>query len=102
MLTRLGLPSLLSQDLMSTLERDYLDVVREMAKIQREFAEERDWYLTRVGEEVQQYIHDCFIDTRWPACPRHPNHPLWIREGSWWCERDGEAVAAVGSLRQKW
>jgi hypothetical protein len=36
-------------------------------------------FIGGVVDDVQQYIHDTFIDTTWPACPRHPNHPLWLR-----------------------
>jgi hypothetical protein len=46
---------------------------------------------------TQQDIHDGFIDTAWPKCPRHP-HPLWFRDGSWWCERDQLCVARLGEL----
>lgn len=53
----------------------------------------------RLVEHVQQEFHDLFIDTTWPACPRHPNHPLWYREGAWWCERDAVAIASLGGLR---
>lgn len=31
-------------------------------------------------------------------CPRHPNHPLWFRDGAWYCERDREALAELGGL----
>jgi hypothetical protein len=48
--------------------------------------------------DVQQYFHDTFVDTTWPACPRHPRHPLWYRAGSWWCVQDGVAVASLGEL----
>lgn len=38
-----------------------------------------------------------FVDTVWPKCPRH-RHPLWFRDGSWWCERDDLCVARLGEL----
>lgn len=53
----------------------------------------------RAVDDVQQVVHDEFIDTTWPACPRHPNHPLWFREGWWWCEMDGVAIAKLGELK---
>ena len=56
----------------------------------------------KLGEVVQQYFHDCFVDTTWPSCPRHSNHPLWLRGESWCCERDGEAIAKLGELRSIW
>jgi hypothetical protein len=29
-------------------------------------------------EDLQQRLHDTFVDTTWPACPRHRQHPLWL------------------------
>src|SRR4051812_7480942 len=47
-------------------------------------------FAEKVTEELQQYFHDCFVDTAWPSCPRHPGtHPLWFHDGWWCCERDG-------------
>jgi hypothetical protein len=48
--------------------------------------------------DLQQYFHDNEIDTSWPACPRHPSHPLSYRDGAWWCERDAVPIAALGEL----
>jgi hypothetical protein len=53
----------------------------------------------RAVDDVQQFLHDTFVDTTWPACPRHLNHPLWFRDGSWWCEADGVAIAKLGELK---
>lgn len=53
----------------------------------------------KVVDDVQQEFMDMFIDTTWPACPRHPNHPLWLHDGQWYCERDEEALAPLGGLR---
>jgi hypothetical protein len=44
-----------------------------------------------VAEGIQQYLHDTFVDTTWPACPEHHNHPLFLHllpDGSlmWECE----------------
>jgi hypothetical protein len=39
-----------------------------------------------------------FIDTSWPTCPRHRRHPLWFRDGAWWCETDDVAIAKLGEL----
>lgn len=55
----------------------------------------------RLVETVQQELHDTFVDTTWPACPRHRSHPLWYREdGRWWCEPDGVAVCRLGDLAE--
>lgn len=52
----------------------------------------------KVINDVQQYFHDTFADPTWPTCPRHPNHPLWYRNGSWWCVQDRVAIAQLGAL----
>ena len=53
----------------------------------------------KLVEDVQQEFHDTFVDTTWPACPRHGRHPLWYHEdGWWWCERDGVALYRLGDL----
>lgn len=49
-------------------------------------------------DDVQQQVHDEFIDVTWPRCPRHPNHPLWLVGGQWQCTRDNVAVSALGKL----
>ena len=38
------------------------------------------------------------VDTTWPTCPHHPNHPLWHSDGWWRCERITEPVARLGEL----
>jgi hypothetical protein len=52
----------------------------------------------KIVDDVQQALHDTFVDTSWPACPRHARHPLWFREGAWWCEHDAVAIARLGEL----
>ena len=52
----------------------------------------------KVIEDVQQYIHDTHLHTSWPPCPRHCKHPLWYRDGGWWCERDHVRIANLGML----
>jgi hypothetical protein len=49
-------------------------------------------------DEFQQYLHDTFVDTSWPRCPDHPNHPLWLAESWWRCEQSGRRVAPLGGL----
>jgi hypothetical protein len=51
-------------------------------------------------EQVQQSIHDDFIDTGWPRCPDHPNHPLWFDHGWWTCATTAKRVARLGELLQ--
>jgi hypothetical protein len=54
----------------------------------------------KVVGDVQQDLMDTFVDTTWPTCLRHPNHPLWFHDGAWYCDRDGEALAPLGGLRE--
>lgn len=58
--------------------------------------------LSDVAEDVQQDVHDQFIDTAWPRCPAHNHHPLWpdIRgdRAAWICVETNQTVANIGSL----
>ncbi|MDB4909449.1 MAG: hypothetical protein JWO39_272 [Gemmatimonadetes bacterium] len=94
---------LLSRDVACTKAARYRDATPSTAQ------EVRDWYdglsfeniesLTeKVVGDVQQGLMDTYVDTTWPACPRHSNHPLWFRDDSWYCERDGVALAQLGGL----
>ena len=54
-----------------------------------------------LAESVQQRLHDDRVDTSWPACPEHPNHPLRLRGGPpvvWTCPATNETVCALGDL----
>ena len=51
-----------------------------------------------VVDHFQQRMHDEFIDVSWPRCPRHPNHPMWLKDGAWWCTRDNVSIAPLGKL----
>ena len=54
-----------------------------------------------VAEEVQQWLHDSFLDTSWPHCPSHPNHPLWLSEEepfTWHCPKDRVPIVRLGYL----
>lgn len=35
---------------------------------------------------LQQDLHDTFVDTSWPTCPEHGLHPMWV---DLWTELDG-------------
>ena len=87
---------LLGKDVAATLGPAHLAIVRTSARNNRRFAGDPSSYMERVVEDVQQYVHDCFIDTAWPACPAHPNHPMWFHAG-WWVA-DGERRVRLGEL----
>ena len=78
------------------VECDCHDLVTSVAASQREFYDNYVDYLHSVTEDVQQLMHDLRIDTTWPACPRHPNHPLWVHSGWWCCGAD--RIVRIGEL----
>jgi len=77
------------------------DIVLEEANRVRLYAGHAETYEDEVVDQVQQRVHDEFIDTTWPACPQHPNHPLWIGDGWWRCIAAGTAVAQLGHLPRR-
>lgn len=93
-----GIVAALMADIESTVGPGHDALVAGHAQHQAQFTRELESYRQRVVEEVQQEIHDCFIDTAWPACPRHPNHPLWLHGEYWCCEQDGAIVCKLGEL----
>lgn len=52
----------------------------------------------KLVDDLQQRLHDEFVDVSWPRCPRHPNHPLWLDGDSWWCTADNVQIARLGEL----
>ena len=66
----------------------------------RSLAQAQAFFDQVVVDRFQQDVHDEHWDTAWPACPRHPNHPLWYDAVSetWRCERDGVVLAPLGGL----
>lgn len=89
---------LLSQDLKATIGPGREGLAVENASRLRRFTDEPVQYSERVVDDTQQDVHDFFIDTIWPRCPRHQRHPLWCRENAWWCEEDRVRVANLGEL----
>ena len=88
---------LLVKDLHETVGAGHDYLAQNNAVRLRVFIDDVDSYVQQVVDDTQQDIHDEFIDTVWPQCPRH-GHPLWFRDGSWWCERDQQLVAHLGEL----
>jgi hypothetical protein len=91
---------LLAQDLLETIGRGHESVVEESVARIRLFATDPADFEQRVVDDVQQWLHDSFIDTTWPACPEHRNHPLWYADGMWSCEQTGHRAAPLGGLRR--
>ena len=90
---------LLTRDLLNTTGSAHESVVTGAASHVRTFTDNPADFEQRVVDDVQQYLHDTFIDTSWPACPEHPHHPLWYSDGYWKCDHSGRLVAALGGLR---
>jgi hypothetical protein len=86
----------LERDVETTLGNGHGDVIRKIAKTSREYVTDRDYYIDKIVGDVQQYFHDCRVDITWPACPHHPNHPMWFEDGMW--TADGQPVAPLGQL----
>jgi hypothetical protein len=90
--------SLLRADVEATIGHGHDEAIIEAAARRRLHADVPAAYVAAVVDDVQQYFHDGFVDTTWPACPRHPNHPLWYSDGWWRCEPIDEPVARLGAL----
>lgn len=88
---------LLLHDLHATVGVGHDDLALSNAARLRRLIDDVASYIQKVVDDTQQDIHDEFIDTVWPKCPRH-EHPLWFRDGSWWCEQDETLVARLGGL----
>ena len=89
----------LRRDLRATGCGQHVHFVAARAAEVATFVDEPGRLVDKVVEDVQQKLQDEFIDTTWPACPRHPNHPLDYAAGAWRCPQDGEVVAPLGSLK---
>jgi hypothetical protein len=87
----------LIRDLRVTVGAGLESMVRETAGLQRRLSDTAGEYQRRVVEDVQQRLHDEFIDTSSPSCPIHGRHPLWLSDGWWRCGTT--AVARLGELR---
>jgi hypothetical protein len=63
----------------------------------REAARSDPGYLSLIVDRVQLSLH-ADVDRHWPACPRHHDHPLEVRDERWFCGRDRVFLALVGDL----
>jgi len=87
---------LLQRDVSTTLGDAHRQLIEDIAADVQEL--DVDGKAEKVVNDVQQYFHDNKVDPKWPSCPRHAKHPLWYRDGSWWCVEDGIAIARLGDL----
>lgn len=90
--------ALIRKDVETTIGPGHDELIVEAAARHRLHVGDRVGYVDEVVDDVQQYFHDAFVDTTWPACPDHPNHPLWFSDGWWRCERVERPIARLGSL----
>lgn len=88
---------LLEADVVATLGEQWRHVARTRASDLDSYYEGAV-YDEKLVNDVQQQFHDEFIDTTWPACPRHGRHPLMYHEGGWWCEQDRVVLCKLGEL----
>lgn len=55
-----------------------------------------------VAEDAQVRVIEGYPGHNWPACPRHPNHPLWLvgqyPNRAWTCTELDERIANLGDL----
>ena len=87
---------LLAADVRATLGETHVRVVWSCARDAQSL--EVDDASRQLIDNVQQDFQDTFVDTTWPACPRHPNHPLEHADGFWLCPRDRAKIARLGEL----
>ena len=90
--------SLIRADVDATIGPGHDEAIVQAAARRRLDADDPALYVGEVVDDVQQYFHDAFVDTTWPSCPHHPNHPLWFADGWWRCEEMTERVAPLGAL----
>lgn len=91
------LVTLVSHDLVATVGPGFENFALAEAARLRLFIETLAEFEQWLVDEVQQRLHDEFLDTTWPACPLHPNHPLWYSEGWWRCPHAG-AIVRLGEI----
>jgi hypothetical protein len=88
----------LIRDILATLGAAHEYAGGMFAAAVRDWHQDRDSYLQKVVDDVQQYFHDTFTDTTWPTCLRHPNHPMWLQESWWCCEKDNVRLVKLGEI----
>lgn len=90
--------SRLRRDVERTAGEAHADTVARIdATAAREPARTAPGYLSLVADRVQSSLQET-VDPNWPACPRHHDHPLEVRDERWFCGRDRVFLALVGDL----
>jgi len=89
----------LQRDVIETVGSAHAHLVANFAARSADHETDRAWLMRKVVDDVQQFLRDRFVDTTWPACPRHPSHPLGFQGGWWVCPHDRARVAKLGRLR---
>ena len=89
----------LKRDVAATVGHRHTALVDDSAARLLPFIEPDEWFGAKLTDDVQQEIHDTFIDTTWPSCPDHGSHPLWLTEELMWtCQSTGRSVCRLGQL----
>jgi hypothetical protein len=95
--------ALIARDLAATLgwrPRQAMAFAEQAAVVSADWWDRPGDYALHLAEDVQQQLHDTFVDTTWPACPLHQRHPLWLEHDRvvWRCTQTGRVIAPLGSL----
>jgi hypothetical protein len=94
-----ALLELLRRDLRATGHASHVAIVDAAALNAAGLDLRAEDVLEKVVGDVQQRMHDEFVDTTWPRCPLHANHPLWYEGGVWRCPSSNAAQAELGQLQ---
>ncbi len=90
--------SRLRRDVARTAGEAHADAVARVEETAaREAARTDPGYLSLVADGVQLALQ-AEGNRNWPACPRHHDHPLEVRDERWFCGRDRLFLAPVGDL----
>lgn len=73
--------------------------IEQTATVSLDFLDDDEWpFEQRIIEDVQQRMHDEFIDVTWPPCPVHRTHPLWLAADRPWRWECGDVSIPLGQL----
>src|SRR3954467_14081789 len=87
---------LLRRDLEATTGDAHAALIEHAIRVNQEL--DIDAIGEKLVADVQQAVHDQFVDSNWPACPVHQRHPLWFHDGACWCDQTNTRIAALGEL----